>query len=253
MNLIPQQPVGPRADRAGVGRRRDRDGLVARAGVGARRRRLPARRVVVDLRGDRRSTCSRSSRARSPGGPSSIRRCRRTRRRSGGCSPRSRSGCSATRCCPARTGELARVAVLTRGYPRGQGYTATLLGTVFTHRLFDVIPAMLLVVYVLLTAKIPHWALTSFAIAAALGGILLVRRAGHVAPAQAGRRGAEPVAPPAGDGARRAGRAALSGRCRGCDLLPVPRVAASSCSRSGSRCARSTSTRRCPRRGSCWC
>ena len=56
---------------------------------------------------------------------------------------------------PARTGELARVAVLTRQYPRGRGYTATLLGTVFTHRLFDVIPAMLLVVYVLLTAKIP--------------------------------------------------------------------------------------------------
>jgi uncharacterized membrane protein YbhN (UPF0104 family) len=45
---------------------------------------------------------------------------------------------------------------------------------VFTHRLFDVIPAMLLVVYVLLTAKIPHWALTSIAIAAAIGGILLV-------------------------------------------------------------------------------
>jgi uncharacterized protein (TIRG00374 family) len=75
---------------------------------------------------------------------------------------------------PARTGELARVAVLTRHLPRGRGYTATLLGTVFTHRLFDVIPAMLLVVYVLLTAKIPHWALTSIAIAAALGGILLV-------------------------------------------------------------------------------
>ena len=66
---------------------------------------------------------------------------------------------------PARTGELARVAVLTRRLPRGRGYTATLLGTVFTHRLFDVIPAMLLVVYVLLTAKIPHWALTSLTIA----------------------------------------------------------------------------------------
>ena len=75
---------------------------------------------------------------------------------------------------PARTGELARVAVLTRRLPRGRGYTATLLGTVFTHRLFDVIPAMLLVVYVLLTARIPHWALTSIAIAAAIGGILLV-------------------------------------------------------------------------------
>jgi glycosyltransferase 2 family protein len=75
---------------------------------------------------------------------------------------------------PARTGELARVAVLTRRYPRGRGYTATLLGTVFTHRLFDVIPAMLLVVWVLLTAKIPHWALTSLVIAAAVGGILIV-------------------------------------------------------------------------------
>lgn len=75
---------------------------------------------------------------------------------------------------PARTGELARVAVLTRRLPRGRGYTATLLGTVFTHRLFDVIPAMLLVVYVLLTARIPHWALTSIAIAAAIAGILLV-------------------------------------------------------------------------------
>jgi glycosyltransferase 2 family protein len=75
---------------------------------------------------------------------------------------------------PARTGELARVAVLTRHVPRGRGYTATLLGTVFTHRLFDVVPAMLLVVYVLLTARIPHWALTSLAIAVAVGGILLV-------------------------------------------------------------------------------
>jgi glycosyltransferase 2 family protein len=75
---------------------------------------------------------------------------------------------------PARTGELARVAVLTRRLPRGRGYTATLLGTVFTHRLFDVVPAMLLVVYVLLTARIPHWALTSLAIAVAIGGILLV-------------------------------------------------------------------------------
>ena len=75
---------------------------------------------------------------------------------------------------PARTGELARVAVLTRRLPRRRGYTATLLGTVFTHRLFDVVPAMLLVVYVLLTARIPHWALTSIAIAAAIAGILLV-------------------------------------------------------------------------------
>jgi uncharacterized membrane protein YbhN (UPF0104 family) len=64
--------------------------------------------------------------------------------------------------------------VLRRRVPRGRGYTATLLGTVFTHRLFDVVPAMLLVVYVLLTARIPHWALPGLAIAAAIGAILLV-------------------------------------------------------------------------------
>lgn len=75
---------------------------------------------------------------------------------------------------PARTGELARVAVLTRRLPRGHGFTATLLGTVFTHRLFDVVPALLLVVYVLLTARIPHWAGESLVIAAAIGGILVV-------------------------------------------------------------------------------
>jgi glycosyltransferase 2 family protein len=75
---------------------------------------------------------------------------------------------------PARTGELVRVGVLRRRLPRGRGYTATLLGTVFTHRLFDVVPAMLLVVYVLLTARIPEWAFESLAIAAAIGGILLV-------------------------------------------------------------------------------
>ncbi len=74
---------------------------------------------------------------------------------------------------PARTGELARVAVLTRRLPRGRGYTATLLGTVFTHRVFDVPAVLLLVVYVLLTAKIPHWAITSLVIAAGVGVVLL--------------------------------------------------------------------------------
>jgi glycosyltransferase 2 family protein len=74
---------------------------------------------------------------------------------------------------PARTGELARVAVLTRRLPRGRGYTATLLGTVFTHRVFDVPAVLLLVVYVLLTAKIPHWAITTLVIAAGVGVVLL--------------------------------------------------------------------------------
>jgi len=63
---------------------------------------------------------------------------------------------------PARAGELARVAVLRRHMPEhGRGTSATLVGTVFAHRLFDLPAVLLLVVYVLLTAKIPSWAVTS--------------------------------------------------------------------------------------------
>jgi glycosyltransferase 2 family protein len=63
---------------------------------------------------------------------------------------------------PARAGELARVAVLRRHMPEhGPGTSATLVGTVFAHRLFDLPAVALLVIYVLLTAKIPGWAITS--------------------------------------------------------------------------------------------
>ncbi len=75
---------------------------------------------------------------------------------------------------PARAGELARVAVLRRHLPtHGSGTTATLLGTVFAHRLFDLFPVSLLVVYVLLTAKIPHWAVTSLIVFFLVGVTLL--------------------------------------------------------------------------------
>jgi hypothetical protein len=74
---------------------------------------------------------------------------------------------------PARAGELARVAVLRRHLPHGPGTSATLLGTVFAHRLFDLFPATLLVVYVLLTAKIPHWAVTGLVIVGLVGMALL--------------------------------------------------------------------------------
>ena len=73
---------------------------------------------------------------------------------------------------PGRMGELARVAVLTRPLPRGRGSTATLVGTVVAHRLFEVVPALLLIVYVLLTAKIPHWAITSLVLVAGIGLVL---------------------------------------------------------------------------------
>lgn len=73
---------------------------------------------------------------------------------------------------PGRMGELARVAVLRRRLPRGEGWTATLAGTVFAHRVFDLVPAVLLVIYVLGTARIPHWAITSLLIAAGVGAAL---------------------------------------------------------------------------------
>ena len=56
---------------------------------------------------------------------------------------------------PGRVGELARVAVLRRRLPGRAGATATLIGSVFAHRMFDLFPAITLVVWVLLAAKIP--------------------------------------------------------------------------------------------------
>ena len=70
---------------------------------------------------------------------------------------------------PGRIGELARVAVLTRRQKRRSDAWATLVGTVFAHRVFDLFPTLLLIGYVLATAKIPHWALTSLTIFLAVG------------------------------------------------------------------------------------
>ncbi|MGH3128682.1 MAG: lysylphosphatidylglycerol synthase transmembrane domain-containing protein [Gaiellaceae bacterium] len=71
---------------------------------------------------------------------------------------------------PGRLGELARVATLRRHLPDAPpGTSATLVGTVFAHRLFDIVPAAILVVWVLLTAEVPHWAVVSITIAAAVG------------------------------------------------------------------------------------
>jgi uncharacterized protein (TIRG00374 family) len=75
---------------------------------------------------------------------------------------------------PGRIGELARVAVLTRKMPPREGLWATLVGTVFAHRVFDVIPAGLLIVYVLITARIPGWAITSLIAVVSVGSALFV-------------------------------------------------------------------------------
>lgn len=71
---------------------------------------------------------------------------------------------------PGRLGELARVATLRRHLPDApSGTSATLVGTVFAHRLFDLVPATLLVVWVLLTAEVPHWAVVGVLIVTGVG------------------------------------------------------------------------------------
>jgi uncharacterized protein (TIRG00374 family) len=70
---------------------------------------------------------------------------------------------------PGRIGELARVAVLSRKLDRRRGLWATLVGTVFAHRVFDVVPVVLLILYVVLTAKIPAWAITSLLVFVGVG------------------------------------------------------------------------------------
>ena len=71
---------------------------------------------------------------------------------------------------PGRLGELARVATLRRHLPDApRGTTAALVGTVIAHRLFDLVPATILVVWVLLTAEVPHWAVVALLIAVAVG------------------------------------------------------------------------------------
>jgi glycosyltransferase 2 family protein len=83
---------------------------------------------------------------------------------------------------PGRVGELARVAAITRHVRRRPGTWATVVGTVFAHRLFDVVVAVSLVVYVLYAARIPDWAVPGLSIVIGIGvgllvaGVLLARR-----------------------------------------------------------------------------
>jgi len=78
-------------------------------------------------------------------------------------------GLMANAVLPGRIGELARVAVLVRRLPRRRGLWVTLVGTVFAHRVFDIVPVLMLIVYVLVTAKIPAWATTSLIVFVAAG------------------------------------------------------------------------------------
>jgi uncharacterized membrane protein YbhN (UPF0104 family) len=91
-------------------------------------------------------------------------------------------GLLANAALPGRVGELARVAVVTRHVRRRPGVWATITGTVFAHRLFDVVVAVGLVVYVLYAARIPGWAVPGLSIVIGIGvglliaGVLLARR-----------------------------------------------------------------------------
>ena len=75
---------------------------------------------------------------------------------------------------PGRIGELARVAVLRRRMERRRRSWATLVGTVVAHRMFDLIPIVLLVLYVLVTAKIPAWAYSIIVAVVSIGATLFV-------------------------------------------------------------------------------
>jgi glycosyltransferase 2 family protein len=70
---------------------------------------------------------------------------------------------------PGRIGELARVAVLTRRLRGRGGVWATLVGTVVAHRVFDLVAVILLILWVLATARIPAWAITSLVVVVAIG------------------------------------------------------------------------------------
>lgn len=75
---------------------------------------------------------------------------------------------------PGRIGELARVAVLANRLPRRRGLWATLAGTVFAHRVFDLLVVAGLIVYVVAAAEIPGWLRTSLIALMTLTGVLLV-------------------------------------------------------------------------------
>jgi uncharacterized protein (TIRG00374 family) len=95
---------------------------------------------------------------------------------------------------PGRVGEIGRVAVLARRMPRRKGVWPTLIGTVFAHRMFDLFPTIGLVVWVVLGAKLPHWALMTIVVVLGIGLTLFAfaivsarERPGNVLEGQLGR------------------------------------------------------------------
>ena len=84
-------------------------------------------------------------------------------------SRRSASGCSGTPSSPPGRASSRASPCCAGTCPHGKGTSATLLGTVFAHRLFDLFPIALLVAYVMATAKLPHWAVTGVVVVGLVG------------------------------------------------------------------------------------
>lgn len=83
---------------------------------------------------------------------------------------------------PGRVGEIARVAVMAKHVPNGQAVWGSILGSIVAHRLFDFIPTIGLVIWVIVAARIPSWAhpgvdiLLGVGVALIVGAFLLVWR-----------------------------------------------------------------------------
>lgn len=97
---------------------------------------------------------------------------------------------------PGRVGEVARIAVVSRHLPDRSRDWASTVGSVFAHRMFDVLPTLGLVLYVVVSARIPGWALHGVETIVLLGALALAaccaiawrhRRRQFAAPARAGR------------------------------------------------------------------
>jgi uncharacterized protein (TIRG00374 family) len=95
---------------------------------------------------------------------------------------------------PARAGELVRTTLLWRRLPAGRQAWPPVLVSALVHRLLDVVPAGLLVMYVVLTARIPAWAVEVVLAGLGLGisvlavAVLLTwRRRGTVTSSRVGR------------------------------------------------------------------
>ncbi len=74
---------------------------------------------------------------------------------------------------PGRVGEFARVGVVSRHIPDGASRWPAVAGSIFAHRVLDVIPTAGLAIYVLVAARLPGWADTGVYVVLGVGGFML--------------------------------------------------------------------------------